>query len=134
MNELGAYKKQDWSGYKRVDLLLRLYEQSIESLALCDQAHQSEDSELFTKALVEAHKHILAIHSGLDFDQEIATNIARLLHYVTQRMEAKDFETGRIILGELHKSFSTIADEARALEEQGVIPPVQREDSVELGA
>ena len=122
---VAAYKKQSlMSGWTRVDLLLYLYDRAITSLQACQEAREADDSMAYSEHFIQMNKMLIAIHAGLKPDDEVAFNVARLLHFVSQCIEKDDFPTAINILQSLHDGFAAVADEANELETSGKIPSI----------
>ena len=113
------------SGWTRIDMLIALYDRSIAVIRSAQVAKESDDIQLMTNKLIEANKFILALHSGLNTEQDpIAVDIARLLNFVMLRLEERNFKEAIYFLQKLQKSFEQIHEEAAALEKSGKIPPL----------
>lgn len=128
---VGAYKKQSLlGGWTRVDLLLQIYERAIASIEACKAASCNKDDLAYARHLIDSHKAILAIHAGLKPDEDqVAFNIARLLHYVLVSIEKKDFDAAVQVLGKLRDGFTAVADEVNQLEREGKIPAMPEDDT-----
>ena len=103
-----AYKKQSLlKGWTRVDLLLQIYDRAITSIEACGFANDNDDLPAYSRHFIDAQKAILAIHSGLKPDEdEVAFNVARLLHFAAIAIEKKEFEDAIKILRELRDGFA----------------------------
>ena len=113
------------SGWTRIDMLIALYDRSIANIRSAQLAKETNDTQLMTNKLIEANKFILALHSGLNTEEEpIAANIARLLNFVMLRLEEHNFEEAIRFLQKLQTSFEQIREEATVLEKSGSIPPL----------
>jgi flagellin-specific chaperone FliS len=131
MNSLNAYKKQSLvSGWTRIEMLLMIYDRAIGSLEACQAAHRDEDWATLGKHFLDSQKAIAAIHAGLKLEEnEVAYNIACLLHFVVVSLEKREFDPAIKVLSELRAGFAAIADEANELERNGEIPPIPADDS-----
>ena len=131
MSPLHTYQKQKLqSGWTRVEMLLQVYDHAIGCIEGCQAAIREKQPSNYSKHLLKAYKAILALHSGLKADEdEVAFNIARLLHFAIVCIEKKELEPALKILRDLRNSFAAIADEANSLEAQGVIQPMPAEDA-----
>ena len=113
------------SGWTRIDMLIALYDRSIANIRFAQLAKQSNDTRLMTNKLIETNKFILALHSGLNIEQDqIAVDVARLLNFVMLRLEEQNFEEAIYFLEKLQSTFEQIREEATALEKSGKIPPL----------
>ena len=121
------YQRQSmFGGWTRIDMLLAIYDQAIKSLEKVQEAVANHQAQDYFKHLMASQKAILAIHAGLRPDEDdIAFNIARLLHFVLQCIESDNFADAIKILRNLRNGFTNIQEEASRLEHQGVIPPIQ---------
>ncbi len=123
-----AYKRQKMvSGWTRIELLLYLYDRAITSLEACETAKNSGDEKEYGKHFLDANKTLLAIHAGLKPEDEIAFNVARLLHFVSQAVIANDFQGAVKVLRSLRDGFAAIEVEANQLESSGQIPSAEKE-------
>lgn len=113
------------SGWTRIDMLIALYDRSIANIRFAQLAKQSNDTRLMTNKLIETNKFILALHSGLNIEQDrVAVDVARLLNFVMLRLEEQNFEEAIYFLEKLQSTFEQIREEATALEKSGKIPPL----------
>lgn len=123
------------NGWTRIDMLLALYQRSIDSVQAAKHAKQSDNDSLMRVSILEAQKTILALHSGLKAEEdEIARNIARLLNFILLRIEEQKFDEAVRFLGQLHESFSKIRESAVELEAKGVIPPIANANVIDTMA
>ena len=130
---LGAYKRQSLSGGRtRVETLVQLYDRGISCIYGCKLAEEANDPQAYTNSLLTLHKVILALHSGLKPEEDdVAFNVARILHYVIGLTQDKNWEAAVEMLTQLRNAFSEVTDEANQLERDGVIPPMPLADSYE---
>ena len=120
------------SGWTRVDMLIMLYDRAINGTESCQIAHEAGADEAFRQHELAFRKTIMTIHAGLKPDEdEVAYNIARLLHFVMVKFDEKDFAAGKKVLQNIRNSFSQIAEEANQLENEGVIEPLPEHDAFE---
>ena len=110
-------------------MLLEIYDKAIDSLSAAQELRNANSNE-FAKHLLAAQKAILAIHAGLKPDEDdVAFNIARLLHFVLVQIEENQISVAIKILGNLRSGFGAIQAEANQLEAKGAIPPVPDSDA-----
>ena len=133
MNSLKAYQRTSIrAGWTRVDMLIMLYDRAINAIESCEIAHEVGDRAAFLRHELNTRKTIMAVHAGLKPDEdEVAYNIARLLHFVMVSFDQKDFATCRKVLQQIRDGFAQIADQANELERQGVIPRLPETDTFE---
>ena len=126
-----AYKRQSLTaGWTRVDLLLYLYDRAIASAESCVATADDEDTTQHSIHFLTLNKSILALHAGLKPDEdEVAFNVARLLHFVSQAIVTNDFQTAIRFLQNLRDGFAAVADEANQMERDGRIPPIPLDDT-----
>ena len=122
-------------GWTRIDMLLALYDRAITAVQASSLAKDANNESLMKTNILEAHKLILALHSGLKTEEcEVAGNVARLLNFVMRRIEEHQFEEANHFLEQLHNSFSQIREEAIARERNGEIPPLDDANVVDTVA
>jgi flagellin-specific chaperone FliS len=109
-------------GWTRIDMLLALYDRTIENVQVAEAAYSANESQTFVDAQIAASQCILGLYEGLDTKEESAQNVARLLHFVAGRLEEKDFAQAIKFLQRLRDSFAQVRDEANTLEQDGKIP------------
>lgn len=128
MQSASGYLTHTWmNGATRVELLLWVYDRAITSLQACSEAREAGDSAQYNKYLMDAYKAILVIQSGLQAEHnEVAFNVARLLHFTLSQLQEQDIETAISILSRLRDGFASIAEEANQLEMKGEIPAMQK--------
>ncbi|QEF98841.1 hypothetical protein Mal15_28980 [Stieleria maiorica] len=133
MEQLKTYQRTSIKrGWTRVDMLLMLYDRAIESIEACEIAADAGDPALFCKHELAMRKTIMAIHAGLKPDEdEVAFNIARLLHFVMIRFDEKDFANCIKLLSQIRDGFAQVADQANEMERQGEIPALPESDTFE---
>lgn len=130
---LGAYQKQTLSyGWTRAETLVQIYDRAIQAIQGCKESAEANDEIAFGGHIVKVHKTVVAIHAGLKADEdEVAFNVARLLHFITVLVEGQKWDEAISLLSQLRDSFAAIVDEANQLERDGVIPPMRQSDSYE---
>lgn len=131
---LSTYSKnQVIGGLSRVDLLLEIYERAIMALEGCSTSAAANDTTTFCQQFVKAQKAIAAIHAGLKPEQdEVAFNVARILHFVLAEMSAKNFNSAIKLLSNLRDGFAAISEEANQLERDQVIPPLPSHENYRI--
>ena len=123
-----AYKQSKKTNLTRVDLLIALYDKTLQTLATGIEALQAEDKAGFESERITAYRCIVALLDGIDVEQgEVARNVQRLCMYSIRLVldgTVEHWETAMRILRRLHDSFVQIRDQAVALELNGEIPPL----------
>ena len=127
---LQHYKKQSQSvGWTRVEMLLEVYDHAIAAIEGCQITKEQEDATAFAANYIAAQKALLAIHSALEPDKdEVAFNVARLLHFVVACFDEQSYEQASRVLSRIRSGFAAVADEVNQLERQGMLPPLQERD------
>ena len=131
MSKLNSYKEQNaFGGWTRIGMLLAIYQSAIESFTEAERLSACDDkSDDFAFHYLKGQKAILAIHAGLKPDtHEVAFNIARLLHFVLERVESGNFADAIKVLKNMHEGFRAIQAEANQLESEGQIPAIETAD------
>ncbi len=136
MNQLQNYQNQNiFSGWTRVDMLLEIYDCAITSFQQAKVSLEEQNEDAFGQHFLKGQKAILAIHSGLKPDEdEIAFNVARLLHFVLQKIEQQEFDDAVTVLISMRDGFAAIQKEANELEASGQIPPMPIADNFATNA
>lgn len=126
-----AYKKQKVNaGWTRVDLLLYLYDRTILSLEASETAQSEGDVAGHAKHLIHVNKGLTALYGGLKPEaDEVAFNVARLLHFVAEAVIKSDYRSAIKVLSSLRNGFAAVADEVNELECKGLIPSIPIEDA-----
>lgn len=110
-------------GWTRIDMLLHVYDRAIVALESVIQARQANQQSILNQRSLEFGKCMLAIHAGLKPEEnEIAFNIARLIHFVQDQFCQQNFDNAREILESIRNGYAAIRDQAVELEMQGKIP------------
>ena len=113
------------SGWTRVDMLLALYDRTISTIRFAQHAKNTDDNRMLANKMIEANKYLLALHSGLDTENDaVAVDIARLLNFVMLRLEEHNYDEAVYFLEKLHSTFEQVREEATDLEKSGKIPPL----------
>lgn len=120
------------AGWTRVDMLLMLYDRAINAVESCEIAFEADEKPALVKHELNLRKTVMTIHAGLKPDEdEVAFNIARLLHFAMVQYDQRDFATCKKVFSEIRNGFAQIADEANELERQGNIPSLPETDAFE---
>ena len=136
MNRVKAYGQQvTIGGWTRIEMLLAIYDKAIEAISLAQESKLAADETGYTTHMLAAQKAVLAIHAGLKPDtDDVAFNVARLLHFVLGCIENDNLVDAIKILENMRSGFAAIADEANQLEAEGQIPPLQETNAYEANA
>ena len=118
-----------FNGWSRIDMLLEIYDCAISSFQQAKSSLEAENELEFAQHFIKGQKAILAIHAGLKPDEhDIAFNIARLLHFVLQKIEERDFDSTITVLTSMRSGFAAIQNEANQLESKGEIPSMPTDE------
>lgn len=122
-------------GWTRIDMLIALYSRTISTVREAQEAKEAGNNQLFGTKILDVNRLILGLHSGLDIDKSpLATDVARLLNFVSLRISEHNFTEAIHFLEKLHTSFSEIRDEAAELEKTGTIPPLVEANTLDTTA
>jgi flagellin-specific chaperone FliS len=135
MRSLDAYKSNDAMRWARIDMLLALYEGTLQQLRLTIQAVTARDQVRATTHRTRAAALVTTIRSGIAPEHgEIAIRIDQLCEFVQHALLEGDVDRLRSaerVLQDIHSAFLQIRDEARRLEAEGVIPPLPQEATID---
>lgn len=133
MEPLKQYQRRKFdSGLTRIEILLKLYDRLIGDLEMCREALDAKDDSRLVRHQLDTHKAMTAILSGLrPNENEVAFNIARLLHFIMQKIDQDDYEPAIKIANTIQSGFRQIADQAIEMEQNGEIEPLPTADSYE---
>ena len=129
MNPHSSYKISKANAWTRIDMLLLIYERTIEALDQGIEIIESGDLTELVFTRMEAQKRILLITDGLDVDSDsTAVHILNLCVFILDQINSDELEKWKSsleLIETLHQGFQAIADEARELERNGKIPQLQ---------
>ena len=127
MNPYAAYQKSSIATFTRIDMLLALFDRSIERL---EQAHQDLLSGNRLNAqnlLLRAQGLVTGLAAGVDPNAPIASKLLPLYNYIVHAISLVDVEKTADsirLLSTVREGFRAIRAEAIELERNGVIPRV----------
>jgi flagellin-specific chaperone FliS len=123
-----AYRRHSVSGWTRIDLLVSLYEAALRSLAAGAAKFRRQPPADASLERLKLLKQLLALLEGLAPEPgNLAEQIRSLLLFCVDRValdSAEAWDDAARILTELHAGFTGIQAEARELELQGLLPPI----------
>lgn len=129
MNAHASYKTAKANAWTRIDMLLLIYERTIESLDQGIEILESGDLTNLITTRLEAQKRVLLIADGLDIDSDsTAVHILNICVFILDEISSDSLEKWQSslrLIETLHEGFQAIADEARELERTGKIPQLQ---------
>lgn len=127
MNAHQLYRQSAAGSWTRIDMLLKLYEATIE----CAESgvSQIESRQKVESATRTRMQRLLGqLVDGLDLSQgDVATEVQRLLLFTLQGSETNDLKLWTSmsrVLSTLHEGFNAIRLEAIAAERTGEVPPL----------
>lgn len=122
------YQQSQATSWTRVDMLLALYNKTVQTLEAGIASLTAEDSGAFDRHQLMAFRCITAIIEGIDPKQgPICENILQLCTYAIRSSAQRDLETWKNALSiilQIRDSFFQIREEAITLELNGEIPPL----------
>ena len=129
-----AYRKQQNTGWTRIDLVLALFDGAIERLDRALEALKAGDSATAWPLQGRVQTIVMQLMAGINLDvgDPNSINLMRLYEFCTHHLSQQDIpklESVRRVLDTLREGFRAIRDEAVNLERTGAIPPA---DSIRL--
>ena len=122
-------RRSTTAGWTRIDLLLALYNAAIDALEKAQLAQHEQHSTIETEQRMRANQLVLGILAGVDPEacepDSVAGNVQRLAVFVLDRIAQRDLEPAVATLKKLRDAYEGIREEARQLEQRGVIPPIE---------
>ncbi len=135
MNPRDVYQQRRAAEWSRVDMLLALYNASIDRVQRALEAHRNHDALSMKRETLHAERMVVELLSGLDLNHgEIAEHLQSLFLFVLKQLaegSQQELESARTILTSLRDGFAAIRDEAVELERSGVIPPAESVQTIE---
>lgn len=123
------YRSVAAMGWTRIDMLLALYAALLKTLMEGENALIAGKTREVAVLRSRACHQLLGLISGIDLEQgEIPQDTMRLLIYVWDEVACEEcaaWSRAHRIVSTLEQSFAAIADEARVLERDGVIPRLE---------
>jgi flagellin-specific chaperone FliS len=129
MNPYHAYQQHHgFASMTRIDLLLSLYDASIQRVQMLVEVMRRKDVAATTTCRTRALMVVMGLAAGVQIEASATSqNLFRLYEFAVhclQKGDLKDVEATLRILGTLREGFQGIRDEALRLERSGEIPPV----------
>jgi flagellin-specific chaperone FliS len=132
MNPYQKYRRQEEvANWTRADLLLALFDKSLERLDRAEASLLAGDEIAATGQLAKAQLSVMALASGVNVEAnpESGTNMLRLYEFVVNELRKPRVEgiaNARKVLRTLREGFEAIRAEANELERAGQIPPLDQ--------
>ncbi|MCA9060481.1 MAG: flagellar protein FliS [Planctomycetaceae bacterium] len=122
------YQQNAVQSWTRIDMLLYIYDKAVHAAQSGAQLLESGDLQAVTPLQLQLQKAVVLIVDGLDLNAgEIPQNINRLCLHVlelTTGRSAEQWSQAAGILADLRDGFQGVENEARELECQGKIRPL----------
>lgn len=109
-NPYGAYKKTAIATANRGALLIMLYEAAVQNIRKAILAIENKDVAKKGVAIGKAHDIINELSNTLDFEVggNIATDLERLYHYMTEQLVKANLENSKEPLENVKKLMETL--------------------------
>ncbi|MEZ6062775.1 MAG: hypothetical protein R3C19_20720 [Planctomycetaceae bacterium] len=128
MSPRERYRIASSYGWTRIDMLIHIYEQTINSLRAGQRILEQNGGDLFA-ARIDAQRKILLIVDGLALDQGgTPMQVLRLCLFALEQVRsdsAESWASAAKVLETVRDGFVEIREEARAAERDGLIPALQ---------
>jgi flagellin-specific chaperone FliS len=122
----------------RIDLILELYQKALEHLDGARVALAAGRPEVALSHRTKTQLIVVGLAAGLPaYKDEAAVNFLRLYEFVAHQMTlgtSESIDAAANVLRALLKGFETVREQALALEQQGKIPALERDQLVSLTA
>lgn len=127
LNAYQKYRKDEPTGWTRIDLLLALYDKALERLDRAEAALAAGDPETALPQLAKTQLIVTELASGIriEVNPEANTNMLRLYEYVVHELVSATpaaIENARKVMRTLREGFEAIRAEANELERTGRLP------------
>jgi flagellin-specific chaperone FliS len=128
LNAYQKYRKDEPTGWTRMDLLLALYDKALERLDRAEAALAAGDPGTALPQLAKTQLIVTELASGVrvEVNPEANTNMLRLYEYVAHELAKATpaaIENARKILRTLREGFEAVRAEANEMERSGRLPP-----------
>ena len=127
LNAYAKYRKDEPTGWTRMDLLLALYDKALERLDRAEAALAAGDSATALPQLAKTQLIVTELASGVrvEVNPEANTNMLRLYEYVAHELAKPTpagIENARKVLRTLREGFEAVRAEANEMERSGRLP------------
>ncbi len=133
MNPYVTYQRQTTPAWTRIDMLLALFDGSIDRCEQALAAIQRQDQHTAKNLLVKARLIVLGLASGVVPDGDpVTTTMLQLYEYAQHALgqgTVEDVRGALNVLRILREGFQKIRAEAIDLERRGLIPPISSSTS-----
>lgn len=129
MNLHHAYQSRELTDMTRIEMLLKLYTETIGSIEVARAAADGGEQEVQRDALHRARRFVLGLLAGINRDYPVGEDQHRLLVFVMMCLQddTQDLDGALQVLQTLRDAFQEIEDKAIELELKGEIPPLAAE-------
>lgn len=121
-----AYRQSKKTSMTRIDMLIALYDTTLQTIQRGIAAIETGDSTRFELERVHACRCLIALLDGINPDHgEVARNTQQLCMYCVKLVWSGNLDQWKAahrILQPLHESFTGIRDQAVSMELNGEIP------------
>lgn len=128
-----AYKRQSQAAWNRIDMLLAIYEGTVNSLEAGLVALEANDSVELARQQLKATQLLVLILDGIDPQGgEVADRTRALCTYAIGQIgtvSADGWRSALDVIRILQEAFQDIREEAVDLESQGIIPSLDHHAS-----
>lgn len=135
LNAYQKYRKDEPTGWTRMDLLLALYDKALERLDRAEVAIRAGDPATALPQLAKTQLIVTELASGVrvEVNPEANTNMLRLYEYVAHELvkaTPEAIESARKVLRTLREGFEAVRAEANELERSGRLPSADQAQMV----
>ncbi len=138
MQGLAAYRQTQNLTRTRIEIILTLYRRALTNLSRARQALAENKPDAARPFLLHTQTIVMALSAELPaYKDEFAINCLRLYEFVAYQMAqggASNIDAAERVLRPLLEGFEAVREEATALEMQGKIVPLDRDNGVSLTA
>ena len=126
MNLHHAYQSRELVDMTRIEMLLKLYAETIGSIEVARTALEGGEAEVHRDAVHRSRRFVLGLLAGINRDYPVGEDQHRLLVFVMTCLQDdnQDLNGALKILQTLRDAFQEIEDKAIELELKGEIPPL----------
>lgn len=129
MNPHQQYRRTSSWGWTRVDMLIHIYNHTINALELgAELLERGASSDEVLNARLDAQKKILLISDGLAVEQGgTAVNVMQLCVFALDQIQTDSADAWRSaasVLSTVREGFQEVQESLREAEQNGQIPPL----------
>jgi flagellar protein FliS len=133
MSPHNAYRKQVQTAWTRIDMLLAVYDVTVETLDKGIDLLNRQDLMNYAPVQLKANQCYLALLDGIDLESGgVTAQIHDLCVFCIGQIAEPDagaWTTARTVTSTLREAFQAIRSEGNELEATGVIPPLSTSTS-----